>query len=280
MARRRRVCAVSYLNTAPLVWGLTHGPQRGLFDLSFELPSICADRLRAGSVDVGLIPVIELARQPDAVVVPGCSIACDGPVRSILLVSKKPFAAIDSIAADSGSRTSVVLARILMARKYGLQPRVRPHPPRLDAMLESADAALVIGNPALRLDPKMNRWRGRPVHVYDLGAEWREMTALPMVFAVWAAKTPAADDWPTAALNASAAYGRARIDEIVRVESGRLGFPPELVRAYLTERIRFDLEERECAAMRLYLQFAAELGLAANCPEIPFLGRQSLAGRR
>ncbi len=277
MARKRRVCAVSYLNTAPLVWGMSRGPQQGIFDLSFELPSVCADRLRAGSVDVGLIPVIELARQPDTVVVPGCSIACAGFVRSILLVAKKPFDEIESFAADNGSRTSAVLAQIIAARKYGRRPLVRPYPPRLDEMLESADAALVIGNPALRLDPQMDSWRGRPVHVYDLGAEWSEMTALPMVFAVWAARLPAADDALAEALNASAAYGRARIDEIVRVESERLEFPPELVRTYLTERIRFDLGERECAAMRLYLHFAAELGLAAPRPEIPFLARREAA---
>lgn len=278
MARKSRVCAVSYLNTAPLVWGMTHGPQRGVFDLSFELPSVCADRLRAGSADIGLIPAIELARQPETAVAPGCAIACAGPVRSILLVAKKPFDAIASLAADTGSRTSVVLAQIIAARQYGRRPAVYPHPPLLDAMLEAADAALIIGNPALRLDPKMAVRGGRPVHVYDLGAEWRAMTSLPMVFAVWAARMPAAADAPIEALNASAAYGRSRIDEIVRVESRRLGLPPELVRTYLTERIRFDLGERECAALRLYLELAAELGFAPPRPEIPFLAPRAAAG--
>ncbi len=274
MARTKRVCAVSYLNTAPLVWGMSHGPQQGIFDLNFDVPSVCADRLQVGSVDVGLIPVIELARQLDTMVVPGCSIACSGPVRSILLVSKKPFDEIESFAADNGSRTSVALAQIIAARKYGRRPRVRPYPPRLDEMLELADAALLIGNPALRLDPKMDSWRGQPVHVYDLGAEWSEMTSLPMVFAVWAAKASGAGGALTAVLNASAAHGRARIDEIVRVESRRLAFPPALVRTYLTEHIRFDLGERECAALRLYLRLAAELSLAPPRPELPFLARQ------
>lgn len=277
MARKSRVCAVSYLNTAPLVWGMTHGPQQGVFDLSFELPSVCADRLRAGSVDVGLIPVIELARQPETAVAPGCAIACAGPVRSILLVAGKPFGEIESFAADTGSRTSVVLAQIIAARRYGRRPAALPHAPLLDEMLAAADAALVIGNPALRLDPKMDSWRGRPVHVYDLGAEWEEMTGLPMVFAVWAARPHAANESLAEALSASAAYGRARIDEIVRVESARLGFPPELVRTYLTEHIRFDLGERECAAMRLYLQLAAELGFAAPRPDIPFLAPRAAA---
>jgi len=276
MASRTRVCAVSYLNTAPLVWGLSHGPQQGVFDLSFELPSVCADELRAASVDVGLIPIIELARQPDTVVVPGCSIVCEGPVQSILLVSKKPFDEIESFAADIGSRTSVVLTQIIAARKHGLRPRVRPYPPRLDEMLELADAALVIGDPALRLDPKVESWRGQPVHVYDLGAEWTEMTSLPMVFAVWAAKKSAAHDTLVETLNASAAYGEAHIDEIIRVESERLDFPPELVRTYLTKHIQFGLGEREREAMRLYLRLAAELGLVDPRPAIPFLAEQTV----
>lgn len=276
MAPRTRVCAVSYLNTAPLVWGLSHGSQQGLFDLSFALPSVCADRLRAGAVDVGLIPVIELARQPDLAVVPQCSISCDGPVRSILLVSKKPFDAIESFAADSGSRTSVILTRIIAARKYGLRPSVRPHPPRLGEMLALADAALVIGNPALRLDPKMDSWRGQPVHVYDLGAEWTEMTSLPMVFAVWAANRPVVDDALVKAFVASAAYGAARIDEIARVESERLGFPAELIRIYLQQHIRFGLGERECDAIRLYFRFAAELGLVEPVPELPLFAPQAV----
>ncbi len=278
MAPKTRVCAVSYLNTAPLVWGLSHGPQQGVFDLSFELPAVCADNLREASVDVGLIPIIELARQPDTVVVPGCSIACEGPVRSILLLSKKPFDEIESFAADIGSRTSVVLTQIIAARKHGLRPRVRPYPPRLDEMLELADAALVIGDAALRLDPKLESWRGQPVHVYDLGAEWTEMTSLPMVFAVWAAKKSAAHDSLVETLNDSASYGRKHIEEIISVKSERLDFPPEQVRAYLTKHIRFGLGERERDAMRLYLRLAAELGLVDPRPAIPFLAEQAVAG--
>ena len=278
MAPRTRVCAVSYLNTAPLVWGLSHGPQQGVFDLSFELPSVCADQLREASVDVGLIPIIELARQPDTLVVPGCAIASEGAVRSILLVSKKPFDEVESFAADSGSRTSVVLTQIIAARKHGLRLRVRPYPPKLDEMLELADAALVIGDAALRLDPKLETWRGRPVHVYDLGAEWMEMTSLPMVFAVWASKKSTSDASSVATLNESGAYGKAHLDEIVAGESERLGFTTELVHEYLTKYIRFDLGEREREAMRLYLRLAAELGLVEARPEIPFLVEQAVAG--
>ena len=230
MVAKLRVCAVSYLNTAPLVLGMRQGAQRGLFDLRFALPSECAEQLRSGQVDLGLVPAIELARQPDLVVVPGAAVAARGAVRSVVVVSKKPLGEIESVAADTGSRTSVVLAQIVTAHMHGIRPKVRPYPPRLDEMLEIADAALVIGDPALRIDPAMAEWKGRPVHVYDLGTEWREMTGLPMVFAVWGIKDSADSDGVAEALADSAAYGLSRIEGIVRAESPRLGLDPHAVR--------------------------------------------------
>ena len=259
MSPKRRVSAVSYLNTSPLVWGMLHGPQHGVFDVSFTLPSECADALRAGEADIGLIPIIELARQPELVVVPGSSIACEGAVRSILLVSKKPLDEVRSFAADSGSRTSVVLAQIILARKHRVRPNVVALPADLDHMLEQADAALIIGDPALKIDPGMESWRGQPVHVYDLGAEWFEMTALPMVFAVWAGK--GLDSSVIQVLADSASYGRARTDEIVEHETSNRDLSAELVREYVTRYIRYELGDREREAMNLYLRSAAELGL-------------------
>ena len=240
---------------------MCHGPQRGLFDLSFALPSACADRLRSGEADVGLVPAIELARQPDLVVVPGPAIACHGAVRSIVLVSKKPFGEIGSFAADTGSRTSVVLTQIVAAHAHGIRPVARPYPPRLDEMLEIADAALVIGDPALAIDPSMSSWAGRPVHVYDLGAEWEEMTGLPMVFAVWGVKNLADSDGLAETFAASAAYGLERIGEIASNESPRLGLDTGDVEDYLTRHVRYRLGEREREALDLYLRLAAELGL-------------------
>ncbi len=259
MSLKRRVSAVSYLNTSPLVWGMLHGPQHGVFDLSFTLPSECADALWAGEADIGLVPIIELARQPELLVVPGSSIACEGAVRSILLVSKKSLDELESFAADSGSRTSVVLTQIILARRHGIRPDVVALPADLDNMLEQADAALIIGDPALKIDPAMGSWRGRPVHVFDLGAEWFDMTGLPMVFAVWAGK--GLDPSVTQVFADSASYGRARTDEIVEHESSNRDLPAKLVREYVTRYIRYDLGEREREAMNLYLSSAAELGL-------------------
>ena len=217
------------------------------------------------------MPVIELARQPDLLVVPGGGVASDGPVRSILLVSKKPLGAIESFAADTGSRTSVVLAQIVAAHAHGIRPQVRPYPPRLGEMLEIADAALVIGDPALRIDTAMTDWNGQPVHIYDLGAEWTKMTGLPMVFAVWAVKNLADPDGLAEALAESADYGSVRIEEIVGSQSQRLGLPTEVVREYLTRHVRIEIGEREREAMQVYLRLACELGLVEAPHEMRFL---------
>ena len=254
-----------------MVWGLEHGPQRRIVELESAKPADCAERLRTGEADVGLVPIIELARQPDLAVVPGSCIACHGHVRSILLVCKKPFLDVESIAVDSGSRTSVVLAQILAHELHGIAPSVRPHAPQLDEMLQAADAALIIGDPALKLDPSMCDWRGQPVHVYDLGAEWQALTGLPMVFAVWAANPIDDAAALVAALTGSAAFGRERIEEIVAIESARLGFEPDLVRQYLTRYIRYDLGRAECEAMGTYLRLAERQGLVQPVEDIRYV---------
>ena len=150
------MCAVSYLNTVPLVWGMLHGPQQGLFDLIFRVPAECADLVAAGEADIGIVPSFELTRL-DLAIVPGVGIASRGAVRSILLVSRCPAGEIRRLAADISSRSSVALARILLQHKFGASPLLVSLPPDLNAMLQEADAALIIGDPALRLDPAA-RW--------------------------------------------------------------------------------------------------------------------------
>ncbi len=229
---------------------MTHGPQRGLFDLEFRVPSECAAQVARGEADIGIVPSFELTRQ-DLDVIPGAGIACHGAVRSILLISKCPAAQVRTLAADSSSRTSVQLARVVLARKYGAAVDAIPHPPDLDAMLRIADAALVIGDAALRIDPAR-----LPYRAYDLGAEWVEMTGLPMVFAVWAGRRGVATAQTAEAFLGSWRFGRDRMEEIVAAESAGRGFPAELVRTYLTRNIVHELGPREYAGMRLFLEYA------------------------
>lgn len=249
-----RVCAVSFLNTAPLVWGMLHGPQRGLFDLDFRIPSECADQLAAGAADIGIVPSFELTRQ-SLEVIPGAGIACHGPVRSILLISSRPAAEIRTLAADSSSRTSVALARVWLDRRYHAEPDVHAQPPDLEAMLQTADAALIIGDPALRIDVEQGVHRSSRF-IYDLGAEWVEMTGLPMVFAVWAGRKDAVTPAVTEAFRGSCRYGREHMEEIVASEAAGREFPAAVVREYLTRHIVYELGPRDYQGMELFLRYA------------------------
>ena len=229
---------------------MLHGAQRGRFDLEFRVPAGCAEELASGAADIGIVPSFELSRL-DLDILPGAGIASRGAVRSILLISRCPAAAIRTLAADASSRTSVQLARVVLARRYGAAPALLPHPPVLETMLACADAALIIGDPALHLDPA-----ALPYHVYDLGAEWTAMTGLPMVFAVWAARKGIVTPGLCEAFLDSCRFGRAHLDEIVAAESPRRGFPPALVCQYLTRSIIHELGEAEYAGMREFLALA------------------------
>ena len=250
---RLRVCAGSFLNTVPLVWGLRHGKQRGLFDLLFRVPAECADMVASGAADIGIIPSYELIRR-DYGIIPGLGIACRGAVRSILLISRLPANEIRTLAADASSRTSVALARIVLARRYGAEPAVVRRPPDLAGMLDEADSALIIGDPALHIDPETT-----PFHVYDLGREWTAMTGLPMVFAVWAGPREVLTPQVTAAFQDSCAFGLRDLERIALEEAPARGFSTELVRRYLGSHIVFELGAPEIQGMELFLQYAREL---------------------
>jgi len=236
---------------------MTRGPQRGLFDLQFELPAVCADRIAAREADIGIVPSYELLRQ-DLEIVRGTGIACHGPVRSILLLSSRPASQIRTLAADTSSRTSVQLARVILDERYGAAPELIPMPPDVEAMLCRADAALIIGDPALHtaLDAAP--------HVYDLGAEWLEMTGVPMVFAVWAGHRGVVTANVERAFAESCRYGREHMDEIVAAESAARGFAPEVVREYLTRNIVHELDARDYEGMELFLRKAGALATASS----------------
>jgi chorismate dehydratase len=248
-----RVCAVSYLNTVPLVWGIEHGAQRDIFDLNYALPSECADQLASGDVDIGIVPVIEIARQK-LDYFRSTGIACRGAVRSILLVSKVPVREIKTLATDMGSRTSVMLARIILAEKYGVIPKLISRRAELAPMLGEADAALVIGDPALHLDPAT-----LPFETLDLGFEWTQLTGLPMVFALWAGRKDVMQPVIEKAFLDSCLDGLAHLDEIVREQSLIRGIAPQLAHEYLTRHIVFELNDRDHEGLNLYLKHAAAL---------------------
>lgn len=248
-----RVCAVSYLNTVPLVWGIEHGAERDIFDMTYALPSECADRLASGEADIGIVPVIEMARQK-LDYFRSAGIACRGPVRSILLISKVPPREIRTLATDAGSRTSVMLARVILAEKYGVQPKLISRRAELAPMLGEADAALVIGDPALHLDPAT-----LPFETLDLGLEWTQLTGLPMVFAVWSGKKEVMLPRYEQAFLHSCRHGLASMDAIVKEQSPLRGITEKMAREYLTSHIVFELNARDHEGLDLYLKQALAL---------------------
>lgn len=233
---------------------MLHGEQKNLFDLQFRVPALCAEMVASGAAEIGIIPSFELLGK-DFGIVPEVGIACRGAVRSILLICRRPANQIRTLAADSSSRTSVALARIVLARRFGVEPAVVRRPPDLASMLEEADSALIIGDPALHIDPATT-----PFHVYDLGSEWMAMTGLPMVFAVWAGPREFVTPRVSAVFQDSCAFGLRNLESIVTQESVVRGFAPDLVRQYLNSRIVFELAQPERQGMELFLRYARELG--------------------
>jgi predicted solute-binding protein len=229
---------------------MLHGDQRNQVALSFSVPSVCAAELDAGAIELGLAPVAEIARQ-DLDILPGLGIACKGPVRSILLFARVGWRKVQRLAVDSSSRTSVELARIIMRERFGIQPQLCRREPVLSEMLNEADSALVIGDPALRLNPDQI-----PFDCLDLGTEWLRLTGLPMVFAAWAGKPGIPVRTLSRLVQGSYAYGKRHLDEIVKVEAARRDLDQSLVSEYLTRRIRFEVGREENAGLAAFLELA------------------------
>lgn len=256
---------MQYLNTAPLIWGIEHGPALNEYDLSFTTPACCAEDLRAGTVDLGIIPSIEYQRIDGVKVLPGISIASKQRVRSVLLLCNRPMEQVRSVALDTSSRTSAALVQILFRKFYRVDVLTRPAAPDPGSMLLHADAALLIGDPALV-------YRGR-AEMIDLAAEWRKFTGLPFVFAVWtcrAERIGARMADLRRDFERSRDEGVAHINEIARDWGPRMGLAPEEVNFYLTENIDYTLDEENLAGLRLFHQLAHEVGVIPALKELDF----------
>ena len=263
-----RVGAVNYLNTKPLICDLEELAPG--IELVLEVPSRLADLLADGRLDVALIPVIEYFRAGSYSVVPGLSIASNGPVLSVTLFSRVPWAGIRRVALDEGSRTSAALTQILLRQRYGVRPEVVPLP--LDQAAEdvAADAVLLIGDRAMRAClPGFQ-------HAFDLGQEWRDWTGLPFVYAFWAVR-PGADLGPVeAALHEARRRGLERVGPIAAREAPRLGLDAGFCRRYLSNIIHFDLGPREQAGLHHYYMLACELGLARRGVSVSYYPQPEL----
>lgn len=267
-----RIGAVNYLNSKPLICDLE--ALSGRIELLLDVPSRLADLLADGQLDVALIPAIEYFRAGTYTVVPNIAVASRGPVLSVTLFSRKPWANIRRVALDEGSRTSAALAQILLKNRYGVQPEVTPLPLDRPAEEVDADAVLLIGDRAMRAClPGF-------AHAFDLGQEWHDWTSLPFVYAFWAVREGIELGDVEEALIEAKRRGCTRIGAIAHEEAPRLGLDAGFCRRYLANIIHFDLGPREQAGLHHYYMLACELGLARRGLNLEFHPQARLAASR
>jgi chorismate dehydratase len=257
-----RLGAVSYLNTKPLVYGLHAHTDR--FDVRFDVPAKCAELLHEGRVDLGLIPAIEYLRGRYAIV-PDISIASDGDVATVAIFTRKPIDTVKTLALDLSSRTSVALTRVLCAKHWRIAPKFTPAEPDLDSMLLRADAALVIGDPAFDIDPFKHG-----LAKIDLGAEWKALTGLPFVYAMWVGRPGAATPEQCRALQQARDAGVANLPTIARQVARGNARLEQRVLSYLRDNLQYGLGPAEQAGLRRFHELAAEIGVVPGLEPLRF----------
>jgi chorismate dehydratase len=269
--RRLRIAAIGFLNPAPLMWDFEHPPLAQALAQRYRIdrmtPSECAERLGDGRADIGLIPIAALATIPGLRILPGCTIASKGCVRSLILVHRaaQALGEVRSVAADMASRTTLAYARIMFHKWGNGKVPFVPMAAELDAMLAKADAAILIGDPALlALEERYNRLErsGEELVYRDMAEEWRKLTGLAFVSAVWAAAQGRALGESVAEdFIRSRDHGLENIDALVAEWSNRFPIPESTIRMYLTTNIHYVLDEECVEGMRGFFRMAAELGV-------------------
>lgn len=247
-----RLGVVAYLNARPLIYRFQVRPEPGI-ELVDDVPSRLTEQLLAGQIDAGIISSIECFRSPHLEHLTTVGLACSGAVLSVKLFSQRPLDRVRSVALDTSSRTAAALTRILFAERFGACPEFCQSPPDLDRMLDRCDAALLIGDPALRTHTEIT--------LYDLGAEWLALTGLPFVYALWAGQPGVFGAGLGALLEEAEAFGAAHIDAISEREAPLRGFSRSLCYTYLTDIIRFRLTAEDREGLARFVELARKHGL-------------------
>ncbi|KPL08617.1 hypothetical protein AMJ85_08325 [candidate division BRC1 bacterium SM23_51] len=256
-----RVGVVHHLNTKPLIFGLQS--LAPALRVRAGAPSQLASWLRAGQLDVALVPVLEYFSRPDYGLIAESAICGDGRVRSVLLFSRVPVERARSVSLDPESLTSNALIKVLCQKRFSIEPtwvaRSQNDDPSIVLKRGGSDAAVVIGNAALAMS-------GRFAYEYDLGQEWWHLTGLPFVFAVWAVRRGAETGDLAEVLRCSLRLGLAHLDLIADEAARSLDLDPTLCRTYLRQMIHYDLTDRAKQGMGLFFKMCAEMGI---CPSSP-----------
>ena len=260
-----RISLVHFLNSAPLGWWFLHGPYKENFEVIPSAPSACADQLAKGEADIGLIPSVEYQRIPNLAIIPGISIASLEKVRSLLLIKPREKKEIRSVALDTSSRTTAALTRILLHETMGLQPEFVRHPPDIEKMLVRCDAALLIGDAALQVNPD-------DYDTIDLVEEWVRWQKKPFVCAVWACrKCVSFPPGLVRSFHAAKEWGLQRFPEISASYAKSLNLSIEFLEEYLTRNINFDLGQGHIEGLLEFYRLAEKHGLIENIRPLEFI---------
>jgi chorismate dehydratase len=246
-----KISAVTYLNSKPLIYGLRHLPIQERIELSLDIPSVCADKLLSGAVDVGLVPVAVLPGLREHHVLGDCCIGAVGPVSSVMLYSNVPLEHIDSVYLDYQSRTSVKLVQVLARNYWNIRPRWMPAEEGYEAAAVSGTTgAVIIGDRTFSLN-------GKYAYQYDLAEEWNRFTGLPFVFACWVANRPLEAAF-VEEFSEAVRYGISRRDEAIAEWAGSSHYPVD-AKTYLEKYISYHLDAVKREGMSRFLELASAL---------------------
>jgi chorismate dehydratase len=260
-----RIAASSYLNTAPLIWSFLHGSQRDSVELfTDEAPARCAEMLERGQVDAALVPVIEYQRLQNFLLVPDVCVGSKSAVRSVVLVTRRNnLKKVERVALDESSRTSVALVQIIFREFLGFEPEWISAAPDLKAMLTAADAALIIGDPAMKIPRDQFR-------VFDLGALWHEFTSFGFVFAMWMVRSDSFEKARSVDFAAARDEGLANLDRVIADYPHPIELTHDEIKTYLTQNVAFSLDEEMRKGLLLYLDLAAKHKLIEYAKPLEF----------
>ena len=298
-----RISVVEYLNTAPLVRSFTHGPLRGKYELSFTVPSRCSEALRTGGADIAIIPAIEYQRiageKIGLSILPGLAIASKQRVRSLLLLSKVPIQQARRIALDRSSRSTQALVKILAVQRWQIAPEFIEANPDPAGMLASADAALIIGDIALRIAIAAEtdfaagvdgEWVTAgtsagvadisQLHVYDVVNEWWHLTEKPAVLAIWAARNDSFSNGVVASdvaadFLASRDFGMAHLTEICAEAAREMQLPEKELRLYLEKNIDYSLDDENLEGLQRFWALSSALGITGRLQPVAIAGHST-----
>jgi chorismate dehydratase len=261
-----RVAASSYLNTAPLIWSFLKGSKQQAVELfTDKAPARCAEMLAARDVDVALVPVIEYQRLPDIAIVPDVCVGSRAAVRSVVIASRlDDLKKVKRVALDDSSRTSVALVKIIFREFLGFEPEWQVSPPDLRAMLEHSDAALIIGDPAMKISRDKFR-------VFDLATLWHDYTGFGFVFAMWMASTDRAAEVRAVDFKAARDEGLAHLDEIAAEYEEEPALSISEIKDYLTRNIAFQMDEEMQKGLELYFELARKHELIDDMKRLEFI---------